>query len=230
MKKIDVSLYSTLFLSMVETNSKNCLEMYHKLDLSLDDKLWFLNAVAVMVSKDHTLTKEMSDNFHSLYNKLLDDYKDERVKIVGNYNAFKGLANKTKLDTKYKLLFEDIGQREYGVYSRNQLIFYENIINDYYILHYDDFMDDIAFDVEVINYLVHPFSELDNDICADERFIKSLKYIVNLNSEYIDYEMYLKIKTTLSYRETLINKGFIGNIKMKNEHKKIVKRLGKKYE
>lgn len=230
MEKATVSLYSTLFLSMVETSSKNCLMMYQKLDLDLDDKLWFLNVVAVMVCKDHTLTKEMSDNFHFLYNRLLDDYEDERVKIIENYNAFKGLANKTKLDTKYKLLFEDIGQREFGVYNKNQLIFYENVVNNFYIFHYNEFMDNIAFDVEVINYLLHPFSELDNDICADERFIKSLKYIVNLNSDYLDFEMYLKIKTTLLYRETLVDNGFIKNIKMKNEHKKIVKRLGKKYE
>ena len=230
MNKTYVSLYSTLFLSMIETSSKNCLNIYQKLDLTLNDKLWFLNAVSIMLCKDGTLTKEMGDNIHNLYNKLLDDHKSKRVKIIENYNCFKELVNKTKLDGKYKLLFEDIAQREFGIYSKNLIPFYETAINDFYILHYDKFMDDIAFDFEVINYLVHPFMELDNNICADERFLKSLKYIVNLNHNYVDCEMYFKIKATLAYRETLIDNGFIKNIKIKNEHKKIVKRLGSKYD
>lgn len=230
MSNTNAYLYATLFMSMLETDSKNCLEIYKELDLSFNNKLTFLEGTAITIINGATITKNISDNIHLLYNKLIDDYKKDRVAIIESYNKVKGLLNNTTLDDHNKLICEDIAQREFGIYDKRISILYQDAINDFYLLNYAQFMDDIAFDFKVINYLVHPFMEIDNDICADERFLKSLKYIVNLNHDNLDYEMYMKIKVILEYRETLINNGFIGNIKMKNEHKKIVKRLGSKYD
>ena len=63
----------------------------------------------------------------------------------------------------------------------------------------------IAFDYHVINYLVHPDACLDNNICKDERFIKSLSYIVNLNYKYLDYVSYVKIKNNENFGENIIS-------------------------
>ena len=223
-------LYATLFLSMLETNVQNCLDIYSKLDLGIEDKLIFLTGTASSIIADGMMTKEISDKVHILYNKLLTEYPSQKFSIVEHYNKIKGLLNICTLDTSNRLIYEDICQREFSIYDARLYSLYADNAKNFYTLHYHELMDDIAFDYNVINYLTHTFVDLDNEICKDKKFIKSLKYIVNLASDNLDYESYIKIKMTLEYRETLLNSGFIDNIKTKNEHKKIMKKMRGKYD
>ena len=225
MNKSYLSLYSILFMSMLETDSNNSFNMYINLDLSCEEKRKLLEGTALVLGKNCQITKEMADKVHFLYDRLLCDYPNQKVKTVESYNRVKGVFNQNKLDNKYQLIYEEIIQREFGIYNENLFCFYIEAAKDFYIFHHEELMQDIAFDYHVINYLTHPFMELDNKICFDKRFIKSLRYIVNLDYENLDYELYLKIKMTLKYIGIAKPYNFTEKIKFHREAKKILKRM-----
>lgn len=225
MNKSYLSLYYILFMSMLETNVENCLNIYNNLDLPCAEIKKLLEGIALIVGTDGRMTKEMSDKVHFLYDRLLCDYPKEKISTVESYNRVKEVFNNNKLDNKYELMYEGIMQREFGIYNPKLFCFYMEDAKNFYIFHYDELMQDIAFDYHVINYLTHPFMTIDNDICFDSRFIKSLKYIVNLSNNMLDEELCLKIKMTLKYIESANSYGFISKVKMQHEHKKIIKRM-----
>lgn len=226
---MNVCLYSTLFGDMLKTSKENAMGIYKKLKLSMTDFTGLLEITIHALNSGNYITNNIKERLHLLYNQILDDYPESRTLIIESYNRTKDILNTCKTD-KYELfIYDDILRRELGIFHNDPLRLYDNKQNNFYADHYDELMDDIAFDYYVINYLLDSNAVLDNEMCKDSRFLKSMRYVIWSIGDSIDNLTIIKVIQTLKYRETILDDNIFKKINIIGQQNKLIKRLGGLY-
>lgn len=216
-------LYSILFGAMLKTSDKNAKEMYNKLDLNVLNTLGYLETVINSLAQSNYMSEKFINRVHLLYDEIIKKNPENRTRIIESYNDMKSVLNTCHVDGYELYLYDDILRREFGVFHDDPLRLYDDKQNTFYAFHYDELMDDIAFDYYTINYLLTNDSTLDNEINLDPRFLKSIRYVIWSLGNEIDSITKIKIIQTLKYRETML-KGF-KKISVINEQNKLIRRL-----
>lgn len=193
------ALYNFVMLTMLKTNKDNCLSILNNLrktDISFMLTLIENNVEALIYG--NILTRKMVDNIHNIYYYLLDNDKENRIEIVNSYNALKTKLNSACYDENERMIFEDIRIKEFGVINLIGFLTSLTKSKEFYNTNYKQLMDNIAFDYEVIAYLINKDIEEDDAIIYDPRVSKCIRYICVVYPDFLeDLEFREKIDTIL---------------------------------
>ncbi len=222
---MELFLYSVLFGDMLKTSDDNALKMYNKIDLDALKTLGYFETVISSLAKCNYLSQKFVDKIHLLYAEIIKKHPDYKNRIIESYNDMKSIINTCHIDGYELYLYDDILRRELGIFHDDPFRIYDEKQNNFYALHYDELMDDIAFDYHIIMYLLDSNNTLDNEINLDPRFLKSIRYVIWSLGNEIDSLTKIKIIQTLKYRETMLEGFSLKKIGIIHEQKKLIRRL-----
>lgn len=180
-------LHELLILSMLKTDKKNCLKILNNLkNNEIEILLSYIENTVLALVQDNSLTRNMVDNIHEVYDYLLTNNSEFKTLIVESYNMIKGKLNCATYDGMENMLFEDIMVREYGAFSYIYILLNKDKFDDFYAYHYQELMEDIAFDYDVIAYLTNEKLNNKDSIVYDLKFSKSIRYLCMILPEILN--------------------------------------------
>lgn len=227
---IDTCVCDMLFL-----NSETCFKFYDMLKNNRLEPLKFAINIQELFNEIGLICSQIDDNMHLLFNRLFEDYPNERVVLNAIYNNIKIITNKRdprKMASEMDFIYSKAANRFFYVDDFEKLN--QKKLDNFCRDCYDTIINSIEFDCYLFNYLL---SDNDNLIVYVELFnnpdlfraINSL--IFNSPQIFNDRNIALKIKYLLLCNEKIIKEcpenSKIDKLALGSKNRKLIKIIEK---
>ena len=219
---INTDFYSIIIFDMLKTDPDSVIKIYNEIKEKPINIIDTLQETVLILCKSNLITENMVKNIDILLTELVKDFPVIKNYIIFRVNRIKAFAMETKFDQNEVLMLDDIYKRYFGIDNALIELIYNKKVVDFCVNDYYKVMSDIAFDVEVIKYLLNDEYDVSN-LIYNEQFINSIRYIYMIKRDlFEDENIRNKIRQILLINRENLDKNNKGLV---NANKKMLKSI-----